>query len=171
MSGKRLRDASHLSRFVLQGEMFLCIVALAVLALGAWVYVVERPAAATPFFSSINLSHRLPALLGVVGNCLPTFAHTFSFSIFTALIMGATGRAVFWGCLTWLLVGVAFEVGQHPNISSILSEGLALPVSLKAYFVSGTFDVFDLLSIFGGAIFAYLILINISVPHKPMRRM
>ena len=141
------------------------LAALAVLALGTLVYVVDRPEDATPHLSAL---HALAIIwphhsLGPIADHLPTFAHAFAFSVLTALALGPAWRAV--SCLGWLSTNAAFEVGQHPRAA----EGFAmlLPSSLEQaplvdalvqYFVSGTFDVGDLVSICVGAAAAYALL-------------
>lgn len=146
-------------------ELILVLIALAVLGSGVWVYIVERVPGAAPFFSAVNLSGRLPSVFGALSGSLPTFAHAFSFSIFTALIMGPTRRAVLWACLSWLLIDTAFEIGQHNVVSSTLISSMPISETLRSYFVAGTFDLFDLLSIFLGVSLAYLILTT-----KPVRQ-
>jgi hypothetical protein len=58
-------------------------------------------------------------------------------------------------------VNVAFEVGQHPNVSARLAEGLlvsfgpsSLIRTLTDYFLRGTFDLGDLVAAVLGAFVA-----------------
>lgn len=87
------------------------LLALSVLGAGGWVYVFERPAELTPFFAAINFSHNAPPIFGALGGSLPTFAHAFAFSIFTAVIVGPTMLAARYASLTWFFIDILFEIG------------------------------------------------------------
>jgi len=134
------------------------------LAVGVLVYVLDRPAGQVPFLSALNLADATPVIFGVVGGSLPTFAHTFAFSLLTAAWLGGGKRAGLWACLTWFGIDSAFEIGQQPEVAVRLVELVPgwfeyLPFLAQAdsYFLSGTFDTWDLASIVLGAAAAFFI--------------
>jgi hypothetical protein len=137
-----------------------------VLCAGTWVYVAEREVGTVPFFADMNFSHHAPSVFGALGGSLPTFAHAFAFSIFTALILGPTRRTALSACLTWFFIGVCFEIGQHTAIAPSLASVLSPFGSLSSYFLAGTFDLFDLASIVIGAALAYIFLSVSFMPRQ-----
>lgn len=139
-------------------------VALVVLVLGVLVYVLDRPSEAAPFLSAISAAHLLPNVFGRLGENLPTFAHVFAFSLLTEAWAGGGKRSCLLVCMTWFGIDSAFEIGQYPKISEQLVqiipgwlEGLPILGQADAYFLSGTFDTRDLISIAVGAAAAYLV--------------
>jgi hypothetical protein len=133
--------------------------------MGTLVYVVDRPADVTPFFSIINLEHLGLPRFGLIGQSLPTFAHVFAFSILTAVFLRGWKHAAASSCVVWFVVDTAFEVGQHEQIAPEVSTSIFAwlgdhPIfeHIPGYFMAGTFDLFDLLSIALGAILAYLLI-------------
>jgi len=140
------------------------VVAILVLTIGACVYVLDRPAESAPFFTAISLDGLVPNMFGRVGDHLPTFSHVFAFSLLTAACLGGGRRAGLWACLTWFGIDVTFEVGQHPEIAEHMVriipdwfESMPILKHAKGYFLSGTFDVWDVLSIVVGAIAAFIL--------------
>ena len=147
-------------------------VAVLTLALGTLVYVLDRPAGSVPFFSAIHIAEGWPAVFGRIGDSLPTFVHAFAFSLLTAAWLGGGRRFALAACLTWFGVDSAFEAGQHPRFAQGLAERVpgwfdAVPILDRAdrYFLRGTFDVTDLVSIALGAAAAYL-LIRCTAPKE-----
>ena len=139
-------------------------VALTVLVVGTLVYVLERSSA--PFFSAISLADQLPGIFGPIGGSLPTFAHVFALGLLTAAYFGGGKQAGLSACLTWFAVDIAFEVGQHSQIAERLVhfipgwfERLPILEQTDTYFLSGTFDVRDVISIVVGAAAAYLTIV------------
>ena len=141
------------------------ILGLVVLLVGTLVYVLDRSPAQVPLLSAISLFGELPPIFGAIGHSLPTFAHVFAFAVLSTVILGNSRKMALWICAGWFAVDAAFEVGQHPliweRISSVMPGGesqLTVLNSVKNYFVLGTFDAWDLVSIALGAWFAYLLL-------------
>ena len=115
--------------------------------------------------SAGSIAHLLPSLFGRISDSLPTFAHAFAFSLLTAAWFGGGRRIGLAACLTWFGVDTAFEVGQHPQIAERLVRfipdgfgGLPILDQADSYFLSGTFDAWDLTSIAVGAAAAYLLI-------------
>jgi len=140
-------------------------IGLCVLVVGALVYVLDRSSTSVPFFSAVSLADTLPPIFGQLGQSLPTFAHVFAFSILTAAWFGGGRKTGFAAGLTWFGLDSAFEVGQHPQIADSLLRFMpgwldSIPIlnQAESYFVLGTFDVWDLISIAVGAALAYLVI-------------
>jgi hypothetical protein len=140
------------------------LLAAAVLSLGALVYVVDRPADATPYLDALHALAPWPDLsFGRIGDHLPTFAHAFAFSVLTATLLGRALHVT--SCVAWLVVNAGFELGQRPEVAGRLADLLPLSLrqtplanAMESYFLSGTFDAWDLVSICAGAAAAYVCL-------------
>jgi hypothetical protein len=110
---------------------------------------------------------RIPNLFGNVGHSLPDFIHVFSFILLTAGISSYGKRGYRLICLSWLLIDSAFELGQKylkqpmKNLPDRF-DGIPILEAVKSYFIHGTFDYIDLISIALGTIAAYIVLIIIT---------
>lgn len=140
-------------------------IGLAVLVIGTLVYVLDRPAEQTLLTSAIDLPSLKVGIFGPIGRVLPTFAHVFAFILFTVVVLGNTRLASILACAGWLVVELAFELGQHPQVATWLSAVLSpdpdsptIIVYTANYFVSGTFDPWDLVAICLGALTAYVVI-------------
>jgi len=129
------------------------------LALGFWVYLVDRPASNAGF--------------GAVGGWLPSFAHALAFSLFTAALLPATLRWEIGACSFWFAVNAAFEVGQHPQLRGPLADALRdgfgdgrVARAVANYFLRGTFDLADLVAAALGAAAAALLLHALRAPKE-----
>ena len=130
------------------------------LALGLLVYLADRDArhaVLIPAFAALAGSN----LFGALGPWLPSFVHPFAFSLFTAAALPSRSAWRHGACAAWCAVNVAFEVGQHPNVSARLAEGLranlgpsSVSRTLADYFLRGTFDLGDIVAAVIGAIVA-----------------
>jgi hypothetical protein len=136
--------------------------ALSVLCAGSLVYLLDRPGAG--FFSAVIPVRNVPGLFGSIGYSLPTFAHTFSFAVLTSAWLGGSRRVCLAACAIWFSIDCAFELGQYPPVAEhvlpLMPGWFENPPILKyaeAYFASGTFDAWDLVSIAAGATAAYLV--------------
>ena len=95
-------------------------------------------------------------------NSFPSFAHVFSFSIFTWLVMErsyANSSILFWSILN-----IVAETGQIINTSSISW----LPNFIEQYCIQGTYSHWDMLAILIGAMYAKLVMNfkNINNPNS-----
>ena len=134
-------------------------------AVGLLVYLADRDpskAALIPTVAALTGSH----VFGLLGGWLPSFVHTFAFSLFTAAALPERAAPRYGACVVWFAVNVAFEIGQHPQISVRLAEALhgglgVLPFSrsLANYFVHGTFDPGDIVAALLGALAAGCVLL------------
>jgi len=137
-------------------------VAVVVLLLGTVIYLIERPAGSVPFFAEFSFADRFSMSLGFVGASFPSFAHTFAFATFTAMLMSRR-RDLKSACLSWLGIECAFEIGQSPIVAAKLAaqippgyESVPFLSHTIRYFVNGTFDALDLLAVGIGALVAYV---------------
>jgi len=114
------------------------------------------------------------AAFGALGQWLPSFVHPLAFSLFTAALLPPRAGLAYGICAAWAGVNVAFEIGQHPQISAHLAGALAaLPgpsvvtQALANYFVRGTFDAYDLAAAILGALLAAWVLCHVRHEHGP----
>lgn len=145
---------------------WLAAVAVFVFLTGALVYSTDRgshTAWLLPEF--LRAPPGRGPLFGSLGRWLPSFAHAFAFSIWTALLPGTRRPAV--ACLVWAAVDGAFECAQLPALARPITKALAAggaesPVldHLAAAFAAGTFDTGDLISIAAGCAAAFVLLVR-----------
>jgi hypothetical protein len=140
------------------------VVGVAVLATGAAVYILDRAPELSLVGSTVSIFHLKVAAFGAMGQNLPSFAHVFAFSLLTLSLLGGGRRAAMAVCSGWFLVDAAFELGQHPTLAAKLAgltpswfEAIPILHRTEDFFLSGTFDAFDLLSIALGALAAYVV--------------
>lgn len=144
----------------------LVLLAALALSLGLLVYVLDRaPGSAYLLPRMLQFGGATWTIFGAIGGCLPSFFHTFAFSLLTSLALGSTRRALYFGCGSWWVIGTLFEIGQHPAIRGPLTATFPdwfnhwpLFDHLAGYFLHGTFDPFDLLATAVGAIAAGFVL-------------
>lgn len=162
-----MHEARHSERRAVAAAGFgvtirLALLGCGVLALGALVYVLDRPADTVHLLpSSASLATAHEARFGTLGNHLPAFAHACGFILLTAAVSPAFFRVPAI-CLFWWAVDSLFEIGQHQAVAAHVAG--ALPAWLKripvfdntgSYFLRGTFDPVDLTAIALGALAAY----------------
>jgi hypothetical protein len=145
------------------------LIGVAGLLVGTLVYLIDRPPDQIYFIysSSVKLSlhNILPNFFGAFSNNLPDFIHVFSFILLTAGIFACGKRGALFICISWFLVDVSFELGQKFNgwVLKLIPgwfAGIPYLENTKNYFLSGTFDLLDLLAIFIGTITAYGVLLK-----------
>jgi len=152
-------------------------VASVALAIGVLVYLADRAASRSILMPNFGAHASLHAF-GAVGLWLPSFVHSFAFSLFTAAALHPQVRPAFAACVAWGALNVLFEIGQHPRVSVHLADGLRrcegwLPSaqSLSNYFVRGTFDPGDIVAAVLGAMAAAAVLHlthrRVKVHHAP----
>jgi hypothetical protein len=96
---------------------------------------------------------------------LPSFAHSFSFSVVTALVLPFSRGWATASCVAWLAINLLFEAGQHESVAPSLvtaADGIPqfVPRSERvgAYFGNGWFDPWDMIAAAVGAVCAFLLL-------------
>ena len=138
--------------------------ALIVLSMGAAVYLFDRQANDVYLMASwMALGDHSRPVFGALGDYLPTFTHVYVFILLTAVVAASSLRSVLVICVFWLVIDVAFEVAQLTVVAQQIPAFIpdwfgAIPVldNTSRYFLSGTFDVLDIISIAAGALAAYL---------------
>jgi hypothetical protein len=130
----------------------LCAAATLVLGLGASVYVLDRPDGSAYGMPSGWVAY-VPgrSFFGPVGDWLPSFAHAFAFTVFTAAMLPAARATPWVAAALWGAIGSVLEIGQHPALSATWAAALPawladVPVldHLAAYWRHGGFDGADL---------------------------
>jgi len=143
------------------GNAKLVLIAAASLALGALVYVLDRPAA-TAYLLPQQLSFAGPHIwFGALDGHLPEFVHVYAFILLTAALGPLT--VPLWAiCGFWWGLDSLFELGQHPALAPGIAAALPawwqhMPLldHTANYFLHGTFDPLDLLAIALGTLAAY----------------
>ncbi len=140
------------------------LLALAVLAAGVLVYLVDRPAgSASALPRQLHLSLGAP-LFGAWAGSLPSFAHAFGFSTLSALLLPRRRLALAGACVFWAAVDAAFEWCQRPELAQPIATWLRQlhagwpSEATAAYLVHGRFDPLDLLAGALGAAAAFGVL-------------
>ncbi|MFQ5990676.1 MAG: PQQ-dependent sugar dehydrogenase, partial [Candidatus Methylomirabilales bacterium] len=141
------------------------VLGLAVLLLGTLVYVLDRPPERAFVPNAFSLFENTPFVFGRLGQSLPTFAHVFAFSLLTAVLLGGGKRKTIAICLGWMATEAAFELGQHPALAHGLValipswfEQVLILEKTDSYFLRGTFDPADIVTIALGALAAYVVI-------------
>jgi len=137
------------------------------LFIGLVFYLIGRPPDHTYFIYKgiipISLYQNFPIEFGFAGDGLPAFLHVFSFSMITAGWLSCGKRSALIICLSWFTVDCMFELGQIRDAwSSRMVPDWFVNVpfiqNLDGYFINGTFDFYDMISILIGAVTSYLVL-------------
>jgi len=166
---RRLMVLTHVVRSALaHGSIprpaVLWLVGSGALALGVLVYLTDRSSSHSLMLPHIGFQtpHRW---FGAVGGWLPSFVHALAFSLFSAALLAPASRWEIGACGFWFAVSAAFEIGQHPRVRGPLVDAMRHglgqgPVAraFENYFLSGTFDVGDLVAAALGAALAVSIL-------------
>lgn len=134
-------------------------------AVGVLVYLTDRDASKAALIPTVAWLTR-SNVFGALGGWLPSFIHTFAFSLFTAAVLPQRSVPRYGACIAWFAVNLAFEIGQHRLVSVRLAEVLEgglgrmpLTRTLANYFVHGTFDPGDIVAALLGALAAGAVLL------------
>jgi hypothetical protein len=148
---------------------------LAVLFFRGAVYLIDRPPDSTYFIYRfvriLSLHKSVPNIFGTLGNSLPDFIHVFSFILITAGIVSCGKKGYLIITFAWLIIDCAFELGQRYNslIIKMIPDwfsGVPILEAVKGYFISGAFDLNDIVAIILGASLAYVVLLKTMVRRK-----
>ena len=149
-------------------EATLLLLAALLLLVGVIVYAVDRGGAAY-FLIGWTSGHGKAELFGPIANHLPTFVHSLAMILVTAAVLQPWANLLPTIVVGWVTVECLFEVGQFSPLDAHVAAVLPawfddVPV-LEAsadYFINGTCDPLDLLSIGLGAAAAYWIVRTIE---------
>jgi hypothetical protein len=88
----------------------------------------------------------------------------FAFALITAGVVSCGKRGWLIICFSWFLIDSAFELGQKFSAWALklipnFFESIPVLENTEAFFLRGTFDVYDLVAMAMGAITAYAVLI------------
>ena len=151
----------------------LAVVGCLALAAGTLVYLTDRDPTRAALIPAIPALAGL-GLFGGAGVWLPSFAHPFAFSLFTAALQPASRSPAYWACALWWAINVAFEIGQAPSVSAEVADMLPrflgqtwLATTLSDYLLRGTCAVSDLVAATAGAATAAAVL---RFTHPPKAR-
>lgn len=150
MSAIRIANVSLAGARVPARTATLASIALLALLAGVLVYVTDRCAASVAQGPSVAITPTV-AVFGALGQWLPSFAHPFAFALLTAALLPPSSPWGYGACASWCAVNVFFEVGQHPLLSTQISDALSAGAlsspparALANYFVLGTWDAGDI---------------------------
>ena len=151
----------------LHAPLLLIALALLALLLGVLVYLLDRQAHAV-YFVPQWLANAMcgDSFLGTLGNYTPTFVHVYAFILLTVALAVPAGRYQHYlpvVCFFWLIVDSSFEFAQLEFIGRAIAasvpswfDGIPFLENTAAYFLTSTFDGWDVLSIVLGTLAAYL---------------
>ncbi len=135
-------------------ELRLSAIALVSLLIGVYIYYFER----SGFLVFDLQSAKVLDIFGPLGKNLPSFLHSFSFTLFTVIILGFKKKWIIFSSIFWFTIELVFELGQQQNIATeFINLGLNSNGFLGRYFYYGKFDILDVLASFIGVILAVLI--------------
>jgi hypothetical protein len=145
-------------------KIVLVVLGAIALALGVLVYLLDRNPANVYFLRGILKTPLIsPPVFGAIGAFLPTFLHVFAFILISAAVLPSSSRHFFLVCLGWFTLEIVFELAQHPYIAPYITAAIPswfsrVPLfeNMKDYFLLGTFDPLDLLSITCGTLSAWI---------------
>lgn len=145
-------------------EVSLLAAAFSAAVIGMLVYLLDRQPDSVYFLTDgLSLKEGLLPVFGSIGYHLPTFIHVYVFILLTVVVTSQGIREVIPICLAWLTVDSVFEVAQAVPFAQWLAvhmpaefSGIPFLENTANYFLTGTFDVLDLVSIVMGAVAAYL---------------
>ncbi len=153
----------HWCSILLQARVTQTGLGILTLFIGALVYITDRPAESVMLINNytpdLSMYNKIPAVFGIIGNNLPGFIHTFSFSMITAGAFGKNKTDYRAICLFWFTINTLCELGQR---FSQIAIKLSPIESMHRFFLNGTFDIFDIAAFALGGIAAYLLLTTIG---------
>ena len=145
-----------------QSKLFA--IAFGALGIGVLVYVLDRQAEFVYFLPGwLSLHTQAGSVFGSIGNYLPTFIHVYAFILLTVIVAVPAITKLIPVCLAWLTLDTLFEIAQIDAIARWIAShtpgwfsGIPFLENTSDYFLMGTFDALDLLSIAGGTLAAFL---------------
>ena len=139
-------------------------VGFSALSVGVLIYAFDRQPEFIYFLPGwLSLNSQPGGLFGSIGYYLPTFLHVYAFILLTAVVAIPSITKLIPVCLAWFTLDTLFEVAQIDAIAKWIAlhtpgwfTGIPFLENTSNYFLFGTFDVVDLLSIAAGTIAAYI---------------
>lgn len=142
------------------------ILAVAALLIGVVVYLLDRQPERIYFIPQwLANSIKGGSFSGPLGSYLPTFVHVYAFILLTMAIVvpgGQYRRYLLLVCIFWFALDSVFEIAQLESVAHIIAShtpnwftGIPFLENTADYFLAGTFDALDLVSIGIGSMGAY----------------
>lgn len=142
-------------------EVGMLLLATLLLATGVVVYALDRGGEVYFLYGWTAAPAKTP-IFGPLGEHLPTFLHTLVFILITAAVLRPWPRLIPGICAAWFVIECLFELGQMAPFDGHIAAAVpawfeSVPVLriTADYFIGGTFDALDIVSITLGAIVAY----------------
>ncbi|MBI5716760.1 MAG: hypothetical protein HZC37_03640 [Burkholderiales bacterium] len=143
----------------------LAVAAGLALLLGAGVYLLDRPAGSAWLIPAAWQAGAPGAWFGAIGAWLPSFVHTFAFSVLVAWLLPRRLAFIAAACLSWALVDTLAEYGQHAAVSSSVASALEawfshsqVAMQVGRYFTQGSFALADVAAGLAGSAAAFVAL-------------
>lgn len=147
-----------------RSRIYQFIAAMFALILGLCIYLFDRNPETVYFISNrFSLEGETNPIFGAIGNYLPAFLHVYAFILLTVVVFAKSHRQILIICAGWLIIDSLFEIGQVDFIAESIAShtpgwftGVPFLENTSNYFLMGTFDILDLLSIAAGTLAAYI---------------
>ncbi|MDX1489139.1 MAG: hypothetical protein R3268_13100 [Acidiferrobacterales bacterium] len=147
-----------------RADALLTFMAVSSLAIGALIYIFDRPPAAVYLLpQALSLADEQKAWFGVLGGPLPELVHVYAFILLTVVVSPWSRRALFPICGFWWTIASLAELGQLPALAPRIAALVPtwfqhVPVlsNTANYFSHGTFDLQDLVAVAIGSVGAFL---------------
>ena len=144
------------------------------LTLGVLVYLLDRPANQIYFVPDWwTITTGAGQVFGSIGAYLPTFVHVLVFILISSALLAPWRFRIATICLLWFCIDSLFELAQHDAIAIRIVDivpswfqGVIFLENTSNYFLAGTFDLLDLLSIALGSVAAYLMVRCIQLKER-----
>lgn len=155
-------------------QVFMLVISIGALSLGVMFYALERRHDYVYFLSWFAQPYDLsPGFWGGIGESLPSFVHVYAFILLTAVVTAPPVTRLILLCLAWFSLDTLLEIAQIHSIAIWIARhtpawfsGIPFLENTTWYFLSGTFDIRDLLSIGVGTLAAYL---TVYMTHRGFR--
>lgn len=145
-------------------NVFLLTAALGMLTLGVLVYLLDRQPETIYFMPEwLLLTDSFSPVFGILGDQLPTFIHVYAFILLTFVVLSPSLRMLVPICMGWFVLDCILELAQISIFAQLIANhipswfaGIPFLENTAGYFLSGTYDLMDIVSIAMGTVVAYL---------------
>ncbi len=145
------------------------IIGFSGLTIGCLIYLSDRSPESTWFVKNIlytigqSIHSTFPDIFGSLDKNMASFLHTLSFTVITGAFIGESKRGCLAAAMLWCIVNVLFEIGQYFDTIAVQLvpnwfEQYEFLKTVDNYFIAGCFDFWDIVAIFAGGLFGYLVL-------------
>jgi hypothetical protein len=173
-------DVPYIRTPLRRPELTQAFLAASMLLLGALIYLFGRSSKAYFVPEWLYGGGNSLQILGGLSSSLPSFSHTFAFTLFTTAVLWPWRSLMMPICFFWFSAECLLEVGQINVLANHIIRFIPdwfhrVPILevMSRYFVNGTFDLWDIGSIALGSLSAYsliLVLRKREVCHETHNR-